>query len=131
MFKVIDFKEAKERKSELVYSLSDFNIADNYVDDRELYKLLEDQGVYIDCESREVLFDKLTNVVKTSEQKRVAWIVIDKEKGFFFLKEKGQVYVAETACLKDCLKDLIDIYAIDYVMLIQRISRFKYKKIMS
>lgn len=131
MAKVINFKEVKERKSESVYKLRDFNVADDYVDDRELYNLFEDKDIYIDCESREVLFEKLTNVAKIFDHKRVAWIVIDKENGFFYIKEKDEIYTTDTNCLKGCLKDLIDIYAIDYVMLIQRISRFKYKKIMS
>lgn len=132
MGKVIEFKSIKNKLKSRRLSLTDFNIPINYVDAENLYNCIDEKyqnDEYVFFENKEELFYELNEAADKTDEKRVAWIVIDKDEDYIYIKELRKIYVAKKGVMGEDLKNRIDQFAIDYVIFLEKVKYGRYRKI--
>lgn len=132
MGEVIDFIVARKKMEQKRINLSTFNIPVNYIDAESLYCKLSDEhqdDKFLFYKDKEELFYELRHVLTDSDKKRAAWVVLDEDRDYFYLKEKEVIYIAEKGTLEKELKHRIDEFAIDYMIFVERVKSGKYRKV--
>lgn len=138
--KVISFKEKLEDKLDTRdITLSTFNLELKDFDVKELYPYIDKRmKVRIIDEvsgeeewgmralNRHELGDELRKVAINYESERVAFIILDMNKDYVYIKELDKLAVAEKGVFEKDIKGFLYLYAIDYLMLLQRISEDVY-----
>lgn len=138
--KVISFKEKLEDKLDTRdITLSTFNLELKDFDVKELYPYIDKRmKVRIVDEvsgeeewgmralNRHELGDELRKVAINYESERVAFIILDMNKDYVYIKELDKLAVAEKGVFEKDIKGFLYLYAIDYLMLLQRISEDVY-----
>lgn len=138
--KVISFKEKLEDKLDTRdITLSTFNLELKDFDVKELYPYIDKRmKVRIVDEvsgeeewgmralNRHELGDELRRVAINYESERVAFIILDMNKDYVYIKELDKLAVAEKGVFEKDIKGFLYLYAIDYLMLLQRISEDVY-----
>lgn len=137
---IIDFKERLEKKTKAdIVSLSTFNLTEKDVDIMELYPYIDEQykvkinttegqeKEFIRCQGRRELFNELVRVSKEFESRRVAWIVLERKMGYVYIKELDKIYKEEkTVFVKEIKRHMYN-YAIDYLMILEKVSIDTYR----
>lgn len=137
---VIDFQERLKKKLALnKVSLSTFGLTEEDVDIIKLYPYIDSRykvkidtttgetKEFIRCEGKRELFEELTRVSKAFDSERVAWMVLDKRTDYVYIKELDKTYKAEKGVFEQNIKTHMYEYAIDYLLILEKIDVDTYR----
>lgn len=141
MTNIIEFEKIRRKRFSSKTTLKDLGIEECSLNTSRLYEELDERyknsrgsepiDKYVVCNDGRELLDKLVEVLDGFEEEHTAWIVLSKHEDYTYIRERRKVLISKKGEIGKKLKEIVNVYALDYIIILEETRFGEYSLISS